>query len=100
MTYDKIVECLCSYDERNPYPYYDKEYAKTPRTDCYCDNCFYRRDKLALELLRLSEGCKMIKRELSSYLADYIDYKVGDDNVLPDDLSVLQECVLLLMWWT
>lgn len=50
MTKQEVYENLCSYDNRNPY--YDEEYARTPRQDCYCDNCFYGRDKLAIEILR------------------------------------------------
>ena len=53
----EIKEKLCTYDKRNPdYEYLfsdnDNEVPE-PRKDCYCDNCFYGRDKLALEILRL-----------------------------------------------
>jgi hypothetical protein len=48
---------LCFFDPRNPNNIID-EFDK-PRTDrkekCYCDNCFYGRDKLALEILRLQK---------------------------------------------
>lgn len=51
MTKQEIYENLCNYDKRNPY--YDTDYIETPRQNCYCDNCFYGRDKLAIEILRL-----------------------------------------------
>jgi hypothetical protein len=54
-----IQSCLCSYDRRNPN--FDEEIESfreehgTTRQDerCYCDNCFYGRDELAREILRL-----------------------------------------------
>ena len=56
MTYLEICERLCYYDPRNPKykdMYVDFEDVREPRlTPCYCDNCFYGRDKLALELLK------------------------------------------------
>ena len=54
MTEQEIFENLCTYDERNPL--YD--WPGIPREGCYCDNCFYGRDKLAVEILRLREGDK------------------------------------------
>ena len=34
----------------------DSEEDERPKGDsCYCDNCFYRRDKLAKEIIRLME---------------------------------------------
>ena len=41
---------LCLYDKRNPaYNIEDGE----KQNPCYCDNCFYGRNKLALEILKL-----------------------------------------------
>lgn len=52
-------EYLCIYDERNPNSEYlimvDDEDKPKPRRDCACDNCFYGRDELALEIIRLQE---------------------------------------------
>jgi hypothetical protein len=58
MELSEVVENLCSHDPRNPdwanlYAYDDPEDIREPRKDCFCDNCFYRRDRLALEILRL-----------------------------------------------
>lgn len=55
MTYQEIVENLCTYDPRNPL--FSQIHADdlapipAPRDNCYCDNCFKGRDRLALELL-------------------------------------------------
>ena len=56
MLYQEISENLCYYDIRNPDCFVedDSEDHKEPRNNnCACDNCFYGRDKLALEILRL-----------------------------------------------
>jgi hypothetical protein len=54
----EILSNLCYDDRRNPeyddvYGWWDEEDRPTRKDDCYCDNCFYRRDRLALEILRL-----------------------------------------------
>lgn len=52
-----LYEKLCICDKRHPY--HDTEYAdEIPRQGCACDNCFYGRDKLALEIIRLQEMLK------------------------------------------
>jgi len=55
MTKEEIFSQLCVYDPRNPDNYIDE--ADKQRTDrkekCYCDNCFYGRDQLALEIIRI-----------------------------------------------
>lgn len=59
-----VCDKLCYYDDRSPeyadmLECYDEIDVKPePRKDCYCDNCFYGRDKLALEILRLRELVK------------------------------------------
>ena len=58
MEIQEVLENLCYYDERNPdnsLQYFDLEGEEPPepRKDCACDNCFYGRDKLALEILSL-----------------------------------------------
>ena len=55
MTLKEIKENLCYYDIRNPNATVNEEKAKEiakNNTDCYCDNCFYRRTELAEELLK------------------------------------------------
>lgn len=48
-----IYNNLCSYDKRSPdYDEEDGEFRK-PRDKCFCDNCFYGRDELALEILNI-----------------------------------------------
>jgi hypothetical protein len=47
---------LCIKDPRNPIfkdIYDDKDEATTPRDGCMCDNCFYGRDEMALEIIAL-----------------------------------------------
>jgi len=52
---------LCSYDKRNPDCTADDEeieyHKKTVKIDdqCFCDNCFYGRTKLAEEILKILE---------------------------------------------
>ena len=58
MNKEEILKSLCAFDPRNPFNCIDED--DSPRDperkdDCYCDNCFYGRDKLAREILRLVE---------------------------------------------
>jgi len=50
---------LCYYDKRNPDywrdPDFDDDPPIKPRNNCYCDNCFYGSDKLAMIVLKLIE---------------------------------------------
>ena len=65
MTRQEIKEELCYYDLRNPdaVGIYGKTeeklkengYGNHAKEDCYCDNCFYGRTKLAEELLKLTK---------------------------------------------
>ena len=58
MNKEEIMENLCCYDERSP-DYGDllisnggdPQELPQPRIDCGCDNCFYGRDRLAVDLL-------------------------------------------------
>ena len=54
-----VHEQLCYKDPRNPmfkYSYGDDEEKPIPREkDCACDNCFYGRDALAVEILALQQ---------------------------------------------
>lgn len=61
MELKEIYTYLCNKDPRSD-DYHIHEYAfkewkepiPEPRKDCFCDNCFYGRDKLALEIIRLN----------------------------------------------
>ena len=55
MLLEEVFRYLCVYDVRNP-SYLKEDWddeITPPRTDCSCDNCFYGRDRLAMEILRL-----------------------------------------------
>lgn len=67
MNYQKILESLCTYDLRNPegiISFYldqedlDDEIKYPDRVDCACDNCFYGRTQLAIELLKYVKNDK------------------------------------------
>jgi hypothetical protein len=59
MTRDELNQNLCSYDKRNPNSIHHfggtgiNDDAEPRRDGCGCDNCFYGRDGLAVELLSL-----------------------------------------------
>jgi uncharacterized protein (DUF1499 family) len=54
----EIKTNLCYYDPRNQSDNLgadeDEDYPQ-PRNECSCDNCFYGRDKLAMQLLQARE---------------------------------------------
>ena len=58
MTDEEIRENLCMHAPESPYfndlhGFDEPDEIPEPRKDCYCDNCFYGRDELALEILKL-----------------------------------------------
>ena len=58
MKEEDIFWNLCNRDTRYPmfedlYGNEDAEDIPEPRKDCSCDNCFYGRDGLAMEILKL-----------------------------------------------
>lgn len=60
MTTPNPFDFLCVYDKRyTSYSYTDEEEPPKPRGEgrqrCCCDNCFYGRDALAMEILRLQQ---------------------------------------------
>jgi hypothetical protein len=61
-----VLEFLCTKDPRSPYyddVWYDKDETRPePRKDCFCDNCFYGRDALAVEILALQERLAVIEK--------------------------------------
>ena len=63
MSLESVLSCLCLYDRRNPdcislgEP---EEESRKPRSNwCSCDNCFYGRDALAMEILLLQEELRV-----------------------------------------
>jgi len=54
MTRDELHEKLCTHDPRSPYhdPLVEDGERSVTGEDCSCDNCFYGRHRLAVELLR------------------------------------------------
>jgi hypothetical protein len=62
MTLEEVYEKLCVYDKRSPYwaDLCDPETDQKRRDECFCDNCFYGRDRLALEILRLREKLDVV----------------------------------------
>ena len=49
-------EKLCIHDPRSPYfnpPVDPEDFLQEARDNCFCDNCFYGRDAMALEIIRL-----------------------------------------------
>lgn len=59
MELEEIFGNLCNRDPRHPMfveLYGEDDCRPVPRApECSCDNCFYGRDRLALEILRLKE---------------------------------------------
>lgn len=74
-------EQLCYRDPRNPMfkdIYGDEETPPTPRVDCACDNCFYGKDALALEIIRMqhqqTETCTwvlLVRENENDYMATH-----------------------------
>lgn len=59
MSEEEIKSNLCWYDPENPgFIFLDAEDIPKPRDNCYCDNCLYGRDKLAVLLLKAIEHSK------------------------------------------
>lgn len=53
MELNQIYSYLCYYDKRNPF--YNEVDSDDKPVKCFCDNCFYQRNLLALEILKLRE---------------------------------------------
>ena len=56
----EVFDRLCIRDKRNTmhldiYGDYEPDEIPPVREDCSCDNCFYGRDRMALEIIRLRE---------------------------------------------
>ena len=71
MTENQVKTNLCVYDRRNPdfmiteeYGYDKEDVGATgnfAKPNCYCDNCFYGRHKLAEEILKLKDELQVHK---------------------------------------
>ena len=57
LTKEEVYESLCYYDKRSSGELYGYDDDVTPprKKDCMCDNCFYKRDRLAMEIIRIQE---------------------------------------------
>jgi len=61
MTETEVFKNLCILDKRNPnhgglyYHFNPEDERSLPRPHCACQNCFFGRNRLALEILRLRE---------------------------------------------
>lgn len=58
MDENETLSYICYYDKRNPeycHEEYDDDNIEQKKDRCFCDNCFYGRHKLALEILRLQK---------------------------------------------
>ena len=63
MNLEEVLKNLCYWDRRNPdfcieeqFGYSEEEVEATgnfAKKDCYCDNCFYGRAKLAEYILKI-----------------------------------------------
>ena len=74
MTDNEIKINLCNYDEHNPYnilDLFEDDDRQQPRNGCVCDNCFYGRDKLAVQVLEARRELA-VERALADRLAALI----------------------------
>lgn len=73
---------LCVKDKRHPlwqdlYGYDEPEEIPEPRKGCSCDSCFYGKDKLAIEILRLQAVNKVETFEdIESTAHDIMDLSI------------------------
>jgi hypothetical protein len=75
MSEQEIKSNLCYYDPKNPnnnLDAYEDEDRPQPRKKCYCDNCFYGRDKLAMQLLEMIRE-RDEAREIAGRLAHFLE---------------------------
>jgi hypothetical protein len=71
MSEQEIKTNLCYNDPENPnsnLDAYEDEDRPQPRAEgCCCDNCFYGRDKLAMQLLKAKRERDEARKELEEY---------------------------------
>lgn len=58
---DSVYEKLCYKDDRHPDFVLDDDFVQTPRDNCWCDNCFYGLDELALHIIYLEERIEALE---------------------------------------
>jgi hypothetical protein len=58
MKQSEILSRLCYWDERNPVGAISQENEGKRTKQCFCDNCFYGRTKLAEYILELQAKLK------------------------------------------
>lgn len=77
-----IYENLCVHDPRNPF-YADDRDENTLEIagDCYCDNCFYGRHDLAVEILKLRDACQLALDEMCSIVAPSTRFTATADHL-------------------
>jgi len=61
MNIESILKHICVHDPQSPYfddlhHYDEQDELPKPRNGCFCDNCFYGRDALAIELLNYARA--------------------------------------------
>lgn len=75
----EVLKRLCCFDKRNPHGTadFDPEDTTEPhRESCACDNCFYGRDKLAQEILKLqADNEKLIEACEAAFITFEIQTK-------------------------
>lgn len=81
MELETIYENLCVHDPRNPFYVDDCEETPEIGGDCYCDNCFYGRHNLAVEILKLRDACWLALDEMCSIVAPSTRFTATADHL-------------------
>lgn len=80
MTDADIRHALCTADRLNPdfVDRFEPDEKPVPRDGCTCDNCFYGRDRLAVEILRLRSEVMDLADVLTAQTYDTYRAERGD----------------------
>lgn len=87
MTKTEILSKLCYYDKRNPDYDADSDQEIRDKGECFCDDCFYGRSKLANEILEMRDVLESILLHInqnqidlnsSGYLKQQIESVMGE----------------------
>ena len=62
----KYLDALCCRDERSPEYQAPDEWEKEQNINCYCDNCFYGRDKPAKLIIEMLKTLETLQAALSA----------------------------------
>jgi hypothetical protein len=87
MSDQEIKINLCYYDPENPnsnLDAYEDEDRPQPRNECGCDNCFYGRDKLAMQLIEA-------KRERDEAMELLASEKITRNHIIKRSVEVERE---------